>query len=288
MNNGILAQTQLPVSMPYGLLGDPAPVPLIDRAYEYDTDAVSYIRRVESADGAPLELAVKVAIDEFVRNCKQDGIWNAIKASCILAGARTLPGALVPLAGTAPTNFNFVSGDYNRKTGLVGNGSTKYLNSNRNNNADPQNSQHVVVYASTATTSGFGFRPTYIGAGRNANGITAISRDENNGQLFTRNRSIDFNLLGGGGDTGLIGANRASSSNFVFRRSGSNTTYTRTSQTPLNGNLFIYAINDGGIPFSDSWANARLAFYSIGESLDLALLDARITALINTFASVIP
>jgi hypothetical protein len=57
---------------------------------------------------------------------------TAIKASCILAGARTLAGALVPLAGAAPTNVGpFVSGDYNRKTGLVGDGSTKYLNSNR-------------------------------------------------------------------------------------------------------------------------------------------------------------
>jgi hypothetical protein len=33
---------------------------------------------------------------------------------------------------------------------------------------------------------------------------------------------------------------------------------------------------------------ARLAFYSIGESLDLALLDARVTDLINAFAAAIP
>jgi hypothetical protein len=34
--------------------------------------------------------------------------------------------------------------------------------------------------------------------------------------------------------------------------------------------------------------NARLAFYSIGESLDLARLDARVTDLINAFAVTIP
>jgi hypothetical protein len=33
--------------------------------------------------------------------------------------------------------------------------------------------------------------------------------------------------------------------------------------------------------FSDS----RLAFYSIGESLNLALLDARVTTLINAFST---
>ncbi len=36
------------------------------------------------------------------------------------------------------------------------------------------------------------------------------------------------------------------------------------------------------------WSNARIAFYSIGESLNLALLDARVTTLINAYAAAIP
>jgi hypothetical protein len=36
------------------------------------------------------------------------------------------------------------------------------------------------------------------------------------------------------------------------------------------------------------YTNSRLAFYSIGESLELALLDARVTDLINAFAAAIP
>ena len=110
-----------------------------------DADAIAYVNAVEAADGQLLEFAVGKAINDFVVGCKLDNTWPAIKASCILAGARTLTGALVPLVGTAPTNNNFASGDYNRKTGLVGNGSTKYLDSNRNNNADPQNSNHNAV-----------------------------------------------------------------------------------------------------------------------------------------------
>ena len=57
-----------------------------------DADAAAYITAVETADGQALENGVKVAIDNFVLGCKQDGIWTAIKASCILAGARTLAG----------------------------------------------------------------------------------------------------------------------------------------------------------------------------------------------------
>jgi hypothetical protein len=96
-----------------------------------DPDALAYIAAVETADGATLEDGVKSAINNFVGGCKSDGIWSAIKASCVLAGARTITGALTPLVGTAPTPVSFVSGDYNRKTGLIGNTSTKYLNSNR-------------------------------------------------------------------------------------------------------------------------------------------------------------
>ena len=48
--------------------------------------------------------------------------------------------------------------------------------------------------------------------------------------------------------------------------------------------LMMSVFARGGINFS----NARLAFYSIGESIDLALLDARVTALITAFAAAIP
>jgi hypothetical protein len=36
------------------------------------------------------------------------------------------------------------------------------------------------------------------------------------------------------------------------------------------------------------YTNSRLAFYSIGESLDLALLDTRVTALITAIGAAIP
>jgi hypothetical protein len=74
-----------------------------------DADAATYIAAVETEDAQALESAVKTAINDFVVGCKADGIWDAIKSSCIMAGARTLSGALVPLKGTGPTNFNFVT-----------------------------------------------------------------------------------------------------------------------------------------------------------------------------------
>ena len=135
----------------------------ISSVFTYDEDAGNYIQAVETADAQALEPATRKAINNFVIGCKQDGIWTAIKASCILAGARTLAGALVPLVGAAPTNNGFIGigTDYVRKTGLVGNGSTKYLDSNRNNNTDPRDSNHNSIFISTAGTG----IEIYAGAG---------------------------------------------------------------------------------------------------------------------------
>jgi hypothetical protein len=243
-----------------------------------DPDAAAYITAVETADGQALEEKTKIAIDNFVLGCKADGIWDAIKASCILAGARTLTGALVPLAGTAPTNFNFVSGDYNRKTGLVGDGSTKYLDSNRNNNADPQNSNHNAVYISTAHTGGIG---QYLGSGNALAGRNNLGQNPSVPELFARSRSATVVILVGTG-IGFSGHARSSNASFILRGNGTNSTVVAISATPENETVDVFRRASG------NYSNGRLAFYSIGESLDLALLDARVTDLINAFAAAIP
>jgi hypothetical protein len=193
-----------------------------------------------------------------------------------------LAGALAPLAGSAPTNVGglFVSGDYNRETGLAGDGSTKYLDSNRNNNADPQNSQHLAVYISTAHT--FTTTRGYIGGGGGGNDASHIAT--NTAQSFIlRSRSVTQNLVGGTA-TGFVGISRASAAGFSYRASSVTATNSLTSTVPANANIAVFNRALSGSGSSDG----RIAFYSIGESLDLALLDARVTDLINAFAAAIP
>jgi len=184
---------------------------------------------------------------------------------------------LQPLVGAAPTNFNFVAGDYNRKTGLVGNGSTKYLDSNRNNNADPQNSNHTSVYVSTAQTTILG---VYIGL-VNVNGTNNIGQNIGVLQAFFRNRNIDPSTLAGT-YTGFMGHSRASSATFTVRASSADSSFSVISQSPANASTLVYTRNLA------NYANARLAFYSIGESLDLAALDTRVSNLITALDGAIP
>ena len=243
----------------------------------FDVDAAAYIAAVEGplGDNQTMETGVRAAINDFVVGCKNDGIWSAIKASCILAGARTLSGALVPLVGTAPTNNNFVSGDYNRKTGLVGNGSTKYLNSNRNSNADPQDSKHLALYASESGSAGI-----HIGANNSDYAYVEVTAAVLNGI------STDFVTIAATPYTGFGGSSRATSSAFTARANGTTATKTSTSVSPSSFSTYIFCRNNVGT--AATFSNARLAFYSIGESLDLAKLDARVTALITAFGAAIP
>jgi hypothetical protein len=245
-----------------------------------DADAQAYVNAVEVADRERIEDPVRFAINNFVIGCKADGIWPAIKASCILAGARTLTGALVPLVGTAPTNFNFVSGDYNRETGLVGDGSTKYLNSNRNNNADPQNNFHaltrVTSFGSTASASSI-----TIGAGGGITGRTIIAR------TVATCRSTSASSSFSPSTPTAIAISRSASNEFTVRVNAANNVAAINSQAPSANAFYLFARENGsGSP--ELFTDCRISFYSIGESLDLALLDARVTDLINAFAAAIP
>jgi hypothetical protein len=255
-----------------------------------DTDALTYINAVQIADGATLEDGVRLAINNFVVGCKADGIWTAIKSSCILAGARTLNGALVPLVGTAPTNVNFISGDYNRKTGLVGDGTTKYLDSNRNNNADPQNSKHLSVYfGATLSSSTARVHLGVVGVSFAHVGASVIATDTTTDAGRYRSNGATAAIISSGLSVGLKAVNRNISSQIITRQNQANDTTASTSETPISANYFVFARNavaSGGAV--DSFSNARLSFYSIGESLDLQLLDARVTTLINSYATAIP
>lgn len=249
---------------------------------EFDPDAQTYIDAVEVADGQTLEVQVANAITRFVKGCKDDGIWTAIKACCILAGARTLTGALVPLVGAAPTNINFASGDYNRKTGLKGNGTTKYLNTNRDNTSEPQNSRHLSVWINENGDPG---NPqNYIGA--SATGSTFFRNSPGNTEITARVTSASNGVTTTGRNAlGFLGVSRNNSANYIVRGNSGNETITAASVAPSSRLHSVFARNN---ITPDQYTIARMSFYSIGESLDLALLNTRVSALMTAFNRYIP
>jgi hypothetical protein len=268
----------------------------------YPSYVQDYLDRVTAADVAAgntsgLEVGVTDGANTFIQDLVSDtylgvsgGVISqaasVIKASVPMAGARTRLGAMTPLVGPAPTSFNFGNNDYNRKTGLVGDGNAKYLDSNRNNNADPQNSVSHAVWISVAQSTG-GYVP--IGAGFNSTGSTRCSTSLNPLVSTIRIRTsaaMGSNPAAGAINNSFFGYRRSASNASLLRMNSIDYPRTEVSETPFNGNVFVFADNNNGS--TAAITSSRLAFYSIGESLDLAILDARVTALINAYAAAIP
>jgi hypothetical protein len=223
------------------------------------------------------------AINDFIVGCKADGIWDSIKSCCILAGWDGLSGCLVPLKGGAPANVNnnFVSGDYSRTTGLVGNGSTKAINTNRTIAADPTNNHHLSVFTTVADSQAATLY--YMGAVSSIFGGHFIG--VNVGQHFYRS-SVSSGTQGPAqSSVGFFGVSRSSSAAFNFRGASTTGSVTASSTSLTAENTHIFARSRAGT--LENFSNARIAFYSVGESLDLALLDTRVSALVTAIGAAI-
>ena len=253
----------------------------------FDPDALDYINRVETADGQLLESRVRTAINQFVLGCKQDGTWTSLVASCIMAGARTVAGAITPLVGNAPTNNNFVAGDYSRTLGLLGNDSNKYLNTGYNNNDTtnfPQNNCHISCFVSVTNAD----NNTGVLVGNNVQigsylniGHSAINSTIFKNRTSTNTRTVALPAVG------FQGTSRDGSTSLFSRQTTSggaisDLSQTTPSATPTSQLYGVFASGLGSNPTS-----ARLSFYSIGKSLSIPNLDSRVTTLMNTLASVI-
>ena len=252
---------------------------LVPRA-TFDPDAAAYLRAVEAADGQALETPVKRAVDDFFKGIKADGTFSAIRSACLLCGARTLVGALVPLVGTAPTNVadGFVEGDYTRggaTPGLKGDG-TSYLNTGRAVTADPQNNCHVSAFRSDSNGSALSVASL---GGSTTGAIVLNHANPISGRL--RNTLFTSGTLDG--LLGFAGFSRQDSGFFSARADAQSETITQVSATSGSvGNYGVFMFLNG-LAFS----TATIAFYSIGESLDLAALDARVTALVTAIGAAV-
>lgn len=240
-----------------------------------DADAVAYLARVEAADGQALEPAVRLAVSDFVAGCKADGNWSAIKASCILMGARTLSGALEPLVGSAPTNNNFVAADYNRKTGLKNDTGGKWLNANRNSQDDPLGDHSLGVWATELTT---------VFDGRLIGSTDSFIQWRSTFTLIASRSGA--NTQGAAPPIGFFGFSRFSTAQYTRATQTTGPTTSNVSAVNYNNSVTILFRS----PTSTNIAtNLRLSFYWVGTALaNLISLRTRLGALNTAINSAIP
>jgi hypothetical protein len=247
-----------------------------------DADALAYIRAVEAADKQALESKIVAAIDTFVAGLKTDSVWADIDACVLLCGARTLAGALTPLKGSAPTNFNFVGADYHRYQGLAGDGSTKYLDSGiANDAAGTQDDFHMALYRSShadinANSVMMGVGTTGAGS-TNFRTVGAVVGVQ--GRRCRSSTNVTFTADEQGAR--FFGMNRDNGSDFVSVTDFTNPTSSVASQAPAAGNIFVFAANVSGTA-TDINGKHRLMFYSIGTATTLTSIRDRLFTFIDS------
>jgi hypothetical protein len=209
-----------------------------------------------------------------------------------MAGARTVAGAIIPLKGNAPTNNNFTSSDYNRKTGLKGDDSSKYLLTGYNiqdTTNMPQNDAHMSCYITETQTDASG---VYVGATPTLGGILNINYTSTSNILF-RNRATLARTMSAA-PYGFQGSSRNNSANFISRGSYSGgagfseLTTTASSTFPPSYLIGVFcAFSAPPTSTPGTFSNARLSFYSFGKSLTLSSLDSRITTFMTTLGNIL-
>jgi len=246
-------------------------------AFSIDPDADAYIAAVEAADGESLESPIKQYFTDFILGCKYDNIWNSVKGGCILVGARTRLGSYIDIKTKTQllSSYNFVDGDYSRSLGLSGNGSSKYLDSNISHNVMSLDNGHVGLYVSKVHTAG---NRTYIRS--DSGSVTGLSKD-------TSSPPDTWVILDTGSSVprftdstnpGFRALSRNASGSFIIFTDNASTVVTRTSSAtpPGSGTFNIFANKTPG-----NYSDSTLSFYSVGEYLDVSLLNSRVTTLID-------
>jgi hypothetical protein len=253
-------------------------------AAAYDPDAADYISRVETADGQALESSVKDLINDLFVGVKDDGNFAALKACCILSAARTIPGALTPLLSSmpAPTLEGSVAGwTYDRINGLKGSGSSgganNYLRTNYLAASATRDNNHIAAWKTTSLAGG----ATAYYLGYVSPRALAVGNGGNYNHGGLANPS---GLLGAA--IGLHGVARQSSANFDIKRPDVALTNVAnaTSGAPSDTEVYVFNLNNNNNP-GTQWCSEPLAFYSAGDFLDLALLDARVSTFMSSLAA---
>jgi hypothetical protein len=269
----------------------------------YDADALDYFTRAEALGGS-FDLSgisgtytasyVKTSISDFVAGCKADSIWTKLKEVYLLSGV-TFGGMLAKLkyVSTATlTNVNFVSGDLlaaGSGAGLVGNDSTKYLNT----------SISPASAGMTTTSGSLSWYATGIGSIQSDFGCVTSNSDRLTITAYGSSGAqpgrilVDFYdfsqrmTVPNGTYTNSISTISRVGTEVKYYKNGSSTT-TKAGATPTVPaiNCYLFAINNSGSP--SGYSGDRLSFAHLGTGLTDAeslLLSNRVNALMTAIGA---
>lgn len=264
----------------------------IGPVHTWHPDTANYLTRVETEDGQALEPAIAEAWNVFFHAMDDPDHPTPTAATHKIAlaegtmipmlGARTLAASLLPLYPDmpSPTNIGFVTGDYDRATGLKGDGISKYVDMALLDSDLPQNDYSYGIFQTEVAGNG----QVFIGSGLSPDGASRLGNATASFRDFLhRNRSNSGQGEVGADPIGFTASSRDDSSGYTARTNG--TSYSRSfgSQTPTGLSVFAFATNNNGSPHF--FCSARQIMPYACRSVDLAYMDSCLTTLQSSIAA---
>jgi hypothetical protein len=233
----------------------------------FDADAVAFFGRVTTAGGT-LSATEKAAVNTLVVDMKANGTWSSMKAIYPMVGASA--AACAQNLKSSSFTGTFTSGWTFASTGVTGNGTSAYMDTNLNTSTNlTLISSHLCIYVrnnilqnaydfANSTNSGLTTDPTFLitrynlGGGQSFFGIS----DASYATTFIPNSSSSGFWLG---------STNGSRAQKFYKNNSLIATGTGGITSFANNNLYLGAANGGGSAVF--FSKKQFAFASIGDGL---------------------
>jgi hypothetical protein len=233
----------------------------INLGNNFDPDAAAFFQRVSDAGGT-LSATEQLAILTLVADLKNSGIWTAMKAIYPMVGASAAACAQnlksSSFTGTFTAGWTFAS------TGVKGNGTSAFFNTNFNVSSETTSSNGALGFYSR--TNDTGLLACDLGAGLDPNLFQMFIRFTDNNTYFLPNTATGA-IANSLNTQGFFQAIRTSATTIYGLRNTTQYTSTGTVITPPNLNAFIGARNVSGV--GQLFSNRECAFAYFTNSLSV-------------------
>jgi hypothetical protein len=232
----------------------------------YDIDAQAFFDRVDTAGGT-LSLTEKNAVNTLVLKIKSDGIWTKMKAIYPMVGASA--AACAQNLKSSSFTGSFTAGWTFSSSGVTGNGTSAYLNSNfiPSTNGLSYNDNHISFYSRTSAQAGatqFYEMGSTTSISSDLYSLWTLRNTDTAGYdsgNFTSNRITFANTNGQGFYCGTA----LSSSSKYFKNGINQATKTLSATSISSINVYIGGFNDNNT--TTFYSQKQCAFASMGLGL---------------------
>lgn len=250
----------------------------------YDFSSVEsfteFAARRQQVDGVPLNPTVLAAYQTFYNTLATQGIIPLIDTMGVAFGGATIAGAMVPMVGACGTSLALVSGDYNIRTGIKGNGSTKKLVFPLRADLYTQGDHHWAVDISEAETVN---SKIVFGWHAQTNGASNIQRNNTGTGMWVRNQCGTFHNRPVAGMVGWFSTSRIVTTEYRAYDETNASLVALASQAPSTGSLTMAVLGSDSANFSD----CRTRFWCMGRGMSDAQMLAMRSAYLTMRAAIL-